>query len=341
MNQQLGAAVIGTGWVSGEHIKAYQRNPHVEVRAIVSRVGDRAAAKARAFGLRNCRAYSSVEAMLGDDSVQLVSVCTPHHLHAPQAVACARAGRHVLVEKPVALDLESLRELDAAVHGANVRSVVSFVLRWNPLFDIIKAQLASGLIGNVYMAEVDYLHEIGPDYTGYSWITQPQYGGTALLTAGCHAVDALRWFTGGEAVEVFAYANYSRTNPLQFGYEPNSVTLVKFAGGSMGKVAASVEAVGPYTFNIALLGDKGTIRNNRLFTKCWPGQKDWSTTPTILPDSADVEHHPFSGEIDHFLDCVLTGRESHANIRDTVKTHEICLASAISAREGRPVSLPL
>ncbi len=279
--------------------------------------------------------------MLGDDSVELVSICTPHHLHAEQGIACARAGRHILVEKPVALDLESLRALDSAVRQAGVRSVVSFVLRWNPLFDIIKAQLASRLIGNVYLAEVDYLHTIGPEYTGYPWIVQKQYGGTALLTAGCHAVDALRWFTGGEAVEVFAYANYSRTNPQKFGYEPNSVTLLKFAGGTMGKVSASVEAVGPYTFNIALFGDQGTIRNNRVFTNRWPGQKDWATTPTILPDTAEVTHHPFAAEIDHFVDCIRSGRESHCNIADTVKTHEICLASELSAREGRPVRLPL
>jgi predicted dehydrogenase len=341
MEQKLGAGIIGTGWVSGEHIRAYQGNPHTEVRAIVSRDRARAEAKAREFGLNNCRAYSDLDAMLRDDAIQMVSICTPHHLHAEQGIACAQAKRHVLVEKPVALDLDSLHALNGAVRTAGVKSLVSFVLRWNPLFDIVKAQLAAGLIGNVYHAEVDYLHTIGPDYTGYRWITQQQYGGTALLAAGCHAVDALRWFVGGEAIEAFAYANYSKTNPMKFGYEPNSVTLVRFADGTMGKVATSLESVGPYMFNISLFGDRGTVRNNRVFTKRWPGQNDWATIPTILPDTADVTHHPFAAEIDHFVDCIRNDHESHCNIEDAVKTHEICLASDISAREGRPVRLPL
>ena len=88
--------------------------------------------------------------MLKDDSIQVVSICTPHHLHVPQAVACAEAGRHMVVEKPVALDLASLRKLEAAVRKASVRSVVSFVLRWNPLFETIKAILAEGTIGDLW-----------------------------------------------------------------------------------------------------------------------------------------------------------------------------------------------
>jgi predicted dehydrogenase len=341
MEKELGAGILGTGWVSGEHIKAYQANPHTEVRGILSRDKERAEAKARESGLTHCRGYTSLDEMLRDDSIHIVSVCTPHHLHAEQGIACAQAGRHVVVEKPIALDLASLYALDAAVRQAGVRSVVSFVLRWNPLLEIIKAQLAGGLIGHLYHAEVDYLHAIGPDYTGYGWIIQKRYGGNALLTGGCHAVDALRWFAGAEAEEVFCYSNYSATNRMRFGYEPNSVTVLTFANGVMGKVAASLESVGPYTFNIVLLGDEGTIRNNHVFTNRWPGQRDWATIPTILPDSADVTHHPFAAEIDHFVDCILDGRESHCSVADAVGTHEICIASEISAREGRPVRLPL
>jgi predicted dehydrogenase len=97
----------------------------------------------------------------------------------------------------------------------------------------------------------------------------------------------------------------------------------------------------PYVFNIELLGDQGTIRNNQVFSKRWVGQKGWATIPTILPDSGDVTHHPFRDEINHFVDCILNGRESHANLEDAALTHEICFASEISAHERRPVPLPL
>jgi len=268
-------------------------------------------------------------------------VCTPHHLHVEQGSACAEAGRHILVEKPIALDLAGLRRLDSAVRRNRVKSLVSFVLRWNPLFEIIQAILADGTIGEIFYAEVDYFHGIGQSYSGHHWISKKQFGGSSLLSAGCHAVDGLRWFLRQEAVEVAAYANRSKSNPFAYEFEPNCVTLVKFAGGAIGKVGSSIEAVMPYAFNILLLGDQGTIRNNQLFTRRWPGQKGWASIPTILPDSGDVTHHPFVGEVDHFVDSILRDRESHCNIADAVKTHEICLAGDTSAREGRPVRLPL
>jgi predicted dehydrogenase len=341
MSERWGAAILGTGDVSGEHIKAYQRNPYTEVRAILSRSRERAEAKAREYGLANCRAYTDLDALLADPDIHLISICTPHHLHVAQGVACAQAGKHVLIEKPIAIDLEGLRRLERAIREYDVRSVVSFVLRWNPLFQVIRSILAQGLLGDLYYGEVDYLHGITERYSVYPWMSRREYGGTALLAAGCHAVDGLRWFFQREAVEVFGYANFSRGNPLDYEYEPNSVILMRFEDGATGKVATSIEYMAPYTFPIVLMGNRGVIRENRLFTHAWPGQTGWATIPTILPDSGAVTHHPFQAEIDHFVDCVRHGVESHCNVADAVKTHEICLAGEISRREGRPVKLPL
>jgi predicted dehydrogenase len=338
---KLGIAILGTGWVSNEHIKAFQRNPRADVVAILSRSEARAEAKAREHGLENCRAYTSLADLLQDSRVDAVSVCTPHHLHAEQGIQAAESGRHILVEKPIALDCSSLHQLNAAVERAGVRSVVSFVLRWNPLFENIKSMLAENWIGSLGYAEVDYMHGIEPSYTGYEWIRRKQYGGNNLLTGGCHAVDALRWFAGSEVAEVFGYAATGKHNRLGYEYETNSVTVLKFANGMIAKVGCSIECVMPYVFNILLLGEEGSIRNNQVFSKRWPGQTGWATIPTILPDTAEVSHHPFAGEVDHFIDCILEKRESHCNVADAVKTHEICIASEISAKENRPVRLPL
>lgn len=337
----LGVGIVGTGWVSGEHIRAFQANPHTEVRAIVSRDKERARAKVEEYKFPRARAYDRLEDMLGDQDIHIVSICTPHHLHVPQGVAAAKAGKHLLLEKPVALDLKGLRELQAAVRAAKVKTVVSFVLRWNPLFQTIKALLADDVIGKVFYAEVDYLHGIGPWYAQYTWNIRKEFGGSTLLTAGCHALDGLRWFVRKKVLEVFAYANTSPDNPLCYEYEPNSVTLVKFEDGTLGKVASSVECVMPYVFNIELLGDRGTIRNNQVFSRRWVGQKGWATIPTILPDSGDVTHHPFRDEVNHLVDVILNDRESYCNLEDAVETHEISFASEISVREKRPVRLPL
>jgi len=339
--KELGVGIIGTGWVAGSHIEAFEANPHAEVRGIVSRDKTRAQDKAAEHKLARCKAYDRLEEMLASPDIHIVAIATPHHLHAEQGVQAAKAGKHLWLEKPVALDLAGLRALQAAVRAAKVKTVVCFVLRWNPLFETIKALLADGTIGPIFYAEVDYFHGLGPWYKQYEWNVTKAMGGSSLLTAGCHAVDGLRWFVGKRAVEVQAYANFSPHNPLKYEYEPNSVTLVRFEDGTLGKVASSVECAQPYVFNINLLGELGTIRNNQVFSRRWVGQKGWATIPTILPDSGDVSHHPFKDQANHFVECILNDRESHCNLEDAALTHEICFASEISAREGRPVTLPL
>lgn len=339
--KKFGVGVVGLGWVSGEHLKAFRQNPHCEVVAVCARDIARAKAVAHDIGPK-CRPYSSYERMLADDRVDIVSICTFHPLHPEQTILAAKAGKHIAIEKPVALDLKDLKAMRDAVRKAKVKTVVSFVLRWNPLFDVIKGLLAQNALGDLYYAEVDYLHGIGRKYKQYDWNRRKEFGRSSLLTAGCHAVDGLRWFVQDEAVEVSAYANTSAGNPLDYEYPPNTVTIIKFKSGLIGKVASMVEYVGPYLFPITIMGNAGTIRNNQVFsTKLFPGQTHYATVPTILPDSGDVSHHPFIGEINHLVDSILHGRECHVNLDDAVKTHEICLAADKSAETGKPVKLPL
>jgi predicted dehydrogenase len=340
-NKTLGVGIVGTGWVSGEYIKASLRNPHCEVTGICSRSSSRAESKIREHGLANCRVTKDLSEMLSDEDIDIVVLCTPNFLHAEQGVAAARAGKHVIVEKPVAIDLPSLRKLDKAVKSAGVKTVVSFVLRWNPMFDNIRAMLDQKLLGKLFYAEVDYMHAIDVRNRLHRWHNKKELGGGALLAAGCHAVDGLRWFMQDDAVEVSAYSSRSKTNRLRFDFDPNIVAIVKFAGGAVGKVGCSLEAQMPYVYRVMLFGDQGTIRDNQLFSNKWPGQQDWAEIPTVLPSSGDVEHHPFQGELDHFVDCIQRGKESHCNVADAVKTHEICIAADRSAARGKPIKLPL
>ena len=336
---KLNAAVIGAGWVSGEHIAAFQRNPHVEFKGIASRTREGAEAKARERGL-DCRIYDTVDQLIADPEIHIVSICSPPNVHAEQVIKCAEAGKHIVIEKPVAMNREDVWRMQEAVRKAGVKTVVSFVLRWNPLFETIKALLAEGALGNLFYAECDYWHWVGPHYGQYRWSRTKEAGGSSLLSAGCHAVDALRWFAG-EIVEVYGYSA-AKWAGSDYEFDPHVVAAVKFANGAIGKVSSSLECRTPYIFNIELLGDQGTLRNNRLFSKkLMPGQTDYAEIPTILPDSGDVTHHPFQGQIDHFVDCILQNRESHCNLDDAVKTMEVCFAIDESAATGRPVRLPL
>ena len=180
-------------------------------------------------------------------------------------------------------------------------------------------------------------HYTGPQYAQYRWNVYKEVAGSVFLSAGCHAVDALRHFVRDEVVEVTAYAN--KRNP-DYEYDTNVVGIVKFAGGAIGKVSASFDVKCPYAFNIDLLGEKGAIRDNRIYAQeFFAGQTDWITVPTIRPDSGDVRHHPFDGEINHFVDCVLNNKDSFLDLNDAAKTHEICFALDRSASEGHPVKI--
>ena len=349
--RKLGAAVYGAGWVSGEHIKAYMRNPHCEVVLVGSRKLQSAKRKAAECGVE-CRCVDTFDQILEDKRVDIVSITTPNASHAELGIRAARAGKHILMEKPMCLTPEENRELRDEVGKAGVKSLVSFVLHWNPLFRIIKEQLADDAVGRIYYAEVDYFHAVGPWYGCYGWNQKKAEGGNSLLSAGCHAVDALRYFVGDTVMEVSAYSTRSDAGPFAaYEYDPTLITLLKFKGGAIGKVASCIECNSPYMFNILLMGDKGTIRDNHYYgDKCLgthghpeigEGQYDWVTWPTVLPDSGDVRHHPFFGEIDELVRCILEDRHSHINIASAFETHEICFAAEKSAREGRPVAVPL
>jgi len=333
----IGVAVHGIGWVAGEHIRSYMKNPHARVAALCSRSRERAEAKARELGLAGVRIYERLEDLLEDPDVQAVSLCTPPNQHPAETIAAARAGKHILIEKAVANDIKSLRAMDAAVRQAGVRTVVSFVLHWNPQFLWIRRMLDEGAVGSIFYAEVDYWHNIGPWYDQYRWNTKKVVAGSSFLSAGCHAVDAIRWFVGDEVEEVAAYS--CKRNP-DYEYDTNVVGILRFQGGAIGKVSSIFDVQSPYAFNVDLLGDKGTIRDNRIYAKeFFAGQTDWIQVPTVRPDSGDVSHHPFDGEIGHFLECVRTGTESPLNLADAVKTHEVCLALDKAAETRQPVRI--
>lgn len=336
--QRLGVGVIGTGNVSSEHIKAYLRNPHVELAALYDSVRENAEAKVSSLGL-NCTVYSSLDEFLRDERVKLVSITTPNRYHAELAIAAAGAGKHILVEKPAAMNLGELRAIETAVRKSGVRSLVGFVLRRNPLVKMLHRLVRGGVIGETFYAEMDYWHET-PRATADHWMSQRDFAGSVFLMGGCHAVDTARFLVGSEITQVYAYSTKGKGRRY-YTYDPTVVAAVKFANGAVGKISASMECRMPYAFNIVMMGDQGTIRDNRLWSNQYAEQTDWITLPTITPNSGSVTHHPFQPEIDEFVEGILTGAPVLPDIPDAVKTHEVVLAVDRSAETGQPVSLPL
>jgi predicted dehydrogenase len=255
-------------------------------------------------------------------------------MHTKYAVAAAEAGKHVIVEKPVALTMEDVRKQQEVVKKNNVKSLVSFVLHWNPLLMTIDRLIDEGAFGDIFMVEVDYLHRIWMTQEE-KWYASAEQSGTAILTGGCHAIDALRWFARSEAKHVSAY-QVKTDNPLEY---PGTISVnVKFEDGKIGRSTTTFDAQMPYRFNIAVYGTEGTLRNDQIYApKLFPGQNDFMKIPCILPDSGDVAHHPFQGEVSHFLDCIIDDKRPFPDLDDAARTQAVCFAADISAQSGKPV----
>ena len=360
MSKKLGVLIHGAGWVSTQHINAFKKNQHTEIVAISSRPLENARLRAKEAGL-DVPCFDDYEKALAFPGVDIVAIGTPQHIHAENTIAAARAGKHILIEKPIAQTLAEVHAMRDAVRKAGVKTVVSFVLRWNPLFRKIKQMSAKGAFGDIYCVETDYQSYSGDWWGGYTVGRTKAMGGSAFLVAGCHAVDALRWFAGAgefeaaDPVEVFAYCGGKRgqskrqynpvTNSWHEGepmeYPGLEMALVKFSNGVLGKVSVNFECIQPYAFPVEIFGDKGSVKDHRVWSHTFPEQKSWIELPEIRPDSSDVKHHPFQGEIDHFVECIRNNRESHCNLDDAVKTHEVIFAAQKCYQTRSPVSLPL
>ncbi len=333
--EKLGVGIIGCGWVAGEYVKAFDKDERSEVRALVSRNRANAERYRDQYDLQ-CSIETDANVMLQQDNVDITVVCTPHNLHTKYVVAAAEAGKHVIIEKPVALTMEDVQKQQDAVNKNKVKTLVSFVLHWNPLLMTIDRLIEQGVFGDIFMVEVDYLHRIWMTLEE-KWYASREQSGTAILTGGCHAVDALRWFARSEAEQVCAY-QVKTENPLEY---PGTISVnVKFKDGKIGRSTTSFDAQMPYRFNIGVYGTEGSIRNDELFApKLFPGQDDFMKIPCILPDSGDVAHHPFHGEVSHFLDCIIDDKRPFPDLDDAAQTQAVCFAADLSAESGRPVKI--
>ena len=362
---RLGVGIVGAGWCAAEHIKAFQQNPDARIVAVCSRNEARARRTLTDHGVTGVDRLAFIrryEDLLGRPDIDIVSIATPNHLHAGQAVSAARAGKHLLLEKPTGLDVAELVRIRNAVRRSGVITIVSFVLHYNPLLAFAHWLRASGWLGAIRCARFSYVSRITDDYAGWSWCRTAKSGRSHLLAAGCHAVDALRWCSGLEPEEVSAYhTRFTR------GYQwPTSIVVnMRLGSRALGQVVSSTDFMTPYRFGVELMGDRATLQDDRITWHDDPIDvdrlRDENPFPDValrgdraaggaaslriecvMPDSGDVSHHPFQAEVDELVTCVRRGQPTHLDVFDAQKTMEVCLAADRSAaRGGRPVRLPL
>src|ERR1043166_959614 len=340
--KKYNVGIVGYGWVATAHIPAINASPLAQVSAIYSsRPLDRNAVRARHGGDIAC--HHDLDQMLADPDIHVVSICSYPFDHARQAIAAARAGKHLIIEKPLALSWKHCQAIKAAARKAGVKTCVCFECRFSSQFLATRAVIDRGVLGQLHYGEVDYYHGIGPWYGQFRWNTRRNAGGSALLTAGCHALDALLLCLGTDVEQVTSYATKSRSKTFRPNeYDTTSVTLLKFRNGAVGKCAAVVDCLQPYYFHTHLVGSEGSLLDNKFHSNKVSGlnKNKWSELSMTMLDSGDVSDHPYQTQFQAFFDALDRGREMPlTSLADAMKSHEIIFAADRSAATGKPVKL--
>lgn len=336
----LKVGIIGYGWAATAHADAINGTTQGKVTAVYSsRPLDDAEVSARHGS--PIKTFTNLDEMLASD-IDVVSITSYPNQHRAQAVAAAKAGKHIILEKPIALSWEDCCAIRDAIAAAGVRSSVCFELRYISQFLTTTKLLDEGLIGDVHYGEVDYYHGIGPWYGQYRWNTTAENGGSALLSAGCHALDALLLCMPGKVAEVTAYETKSGHDIFQkYEYNTTTVSLLRFENGAIGKVAAVIDCLQPYYFHTHLVGSEGSLLDNKLYsTKLGLRDKKWAELPMAMADSGDVADHPYKDQFQAFFDAIDRGEDMpRTSFADAFETFRVLFACDRSAREGRAVKL--
>jgi len=259
----IGAAVIGTGFIGTVHVEQLRRIG-IDVRGVLGSSPARGTARAEALSVR--QAYASLDEILSDPSVDVVHVTSPNHLHVSQASAILAAGKHVVCEKPLALNAAESARLVAEARAAGRVNAVNFNLRFYPLHQHIRERVAAGDLGTVRLVSGRYFQDWLLLETDWNWRLEPDQGGDlrAVGDIGSHWLDLMAYVTGQPIVSViadlatFVTARHQPAGPVEtfstkrstdtvervMGTEDVATVLLRFANGARGALAISQISAG-------------------------------------------------------------------------------------------------
>lgn len=333
--------IIGYGWVATAHIDAINKTDDAQVTAIYSSRELSDSELSAQWG-SPIKSYTDLNKMLEDPDLHVVSICSYPNQHKDQAVLAAEAGKHLIIEKPLALSWEDCLEIRKAVKNAGVRTCVCFECRFSNQFKVIQSILDQGLLGELHYGEIDYYHGIGPWYGQFRWNVKKNPGGSSLLSAGCHALDALLLCINDEVTEVTSYSTSSKSKTfLPYEYDTSSVTILKFRNGAIGKCASSIDCLQPYYFHTHLVGSEGSLLDNKFHSmKLNTDKNNWSNLAMKLLDSGDVSDHPYLDQFNAFFTAIDKDEEMPlTNLDIAMKSFKVVFAADKSAETGNPVQL--
>lgn len=339
----LGIGLIGTGLMGGVYADALEGDEEARLVAVTG--GRRAAEFAEQ---RSTSHVASLEDLLRTPEVGAVIVATPHSVHLEQTLAAAAAGRHVLLEKPMALDVAQCRRMVEACDRAGVVLSLGHITRWMDAARMVRRMIDDGEVGDVRMVHAVRALAGGLPYGADSWASDPSEGGP-LLDWGSHGCDILRWFAGAEAETVFGQV---ATFGEGVGDMANAVAHITFANGVLGHLLMTHElphaALGARTRYLVIgshamleLSAYGQVRRSRA-----DGAWDliYRSDDFVDEDAAwgypnDYLHAAFRRQVGDFVRAVVDRQAPSITGEDGLRAVELVEAILRSARSGQVVRL--
>jgi UDP-N-acetyl-2-amino-2-deoxyglucuronate dehydrogenase len=311
-------------------------------------VTDVAAGAAAAFAAAHgCPAEPDLGALLARSDVDVVCVCVPSGLHAQIGIQAAKAGKHLVVEKPIEVSLEAADRLIDAARAAGVTLTVISQHRFDPGLVELKRLLDAGALGRLVLGEASTKwYRTQAYYDSAAWRGTYAMDGGSLMNQGVHYVDLLRWCMGPPA-EVTAVCS---TQAHQIEVEDTALAIVRFASGAVGTILSSTAAWPGFPQRLEITGTGGTVtvEDGQIVRRALAGEAapapaaDTGLSGAGLSGAADpaaVDIASHAAQLADLLDAVDTGREPAVSGRSGRDALEIILAVYESSKTGRPVRL--
>jgi len=368
MSKPLKIGLIGTGRISKSHLRAFNQFPEkVQLTALCDNREE--AVREFAKEAKVDAIYLDPMRLLKEADVDAVDICTPHHTHAPIAVAAAEAGKHVLLEKPMAITMQECRQIVEATEKAGVTFMVAQQLRYLPGYRGVRRLIQEGELGRVWGARTDSWMTVllsrsalPPRFSQSSeagrWLFDgKRSGGVSLIQNAIHFIDLFRYFIG-DARRVFGTC-WTDHPMFTGGAEDRAMATIEFENGAIGHISNSWTTRTPWVFQWMLLGDEGTV-----YTPIPPeGTTGFSLqeAPAMVSSSKRDKEGQFDrqksfvpvepvteglacdnsyiNEIIHFAECCHEGKEPISSGKDNLGTMKVILGIYESSRTGEMVEL--
>ncbi|MFC3039862.1 Gfo/Idh/MocA family protein [Virgibacillus xinjiangensis] len=332
-------AIIGCGFIAKKHAKAIEAVEGATLVAVSDKVPSAMEFYVNEYGVDP---YEELDLMLDRDDIDVVSVCTPTGLHAPLAIKAANAGKHIILEKPIAMTLEDTDRIIDACDYNNVKLSIVHPNRFRPVVRELKKILDQNLLGKISHANAIVNWNRNQEYYDQAlWRGTKEFDGGALMNQAIHNLDLLLWFMG-EPEQIFSM---EATRLRQIEAEDVSTGLIKFKSGALSVVEAATTAYGQnFEESITLFGEKGTVKiggKNAIYFEYLEVE---GMEEEVNALKARVEEDPFGVPghqciIDDMVKAIKEERKPAVSGEEGRRSLELVLSFYESAKVNEPIQM--